>query len=610
MTKPKYNLIQKVLSIICLCIACISTSTAQEVTLATNVDSGPRIRGEEELIEHNGKYYWYVRDIENDVSEYFIDFEFEEFDAPDFGGSNFGEQLRGSALIEYTPGEGLTDYIIFPYGDRAVDHLSFDGDSLLIWSDYHVFAVGDSLISGDLDSLLHYDSGVNGPNRHYNMSFAIYNFETHTIIDSYSYPFSYLDGGGGNPHRVENVALEGDFIYILSYWDYDYVLFGDSLDTFIPGDFYSPNTHISKLNLKTKKIEWSKFIGNTRYNGTYVRRVDQVTTDEDGNAIVLFISIDASQFEGVYLDDVDVRGPVDRVLYKVSPEGELLKHVRLAGPWDEPFRDHKLEIDGSINVFGITLGPQPIYVGKDTIIIEHQDKASLAIRLDKDWNLKWYQSYSGGSVVNAMNTSDDEESLILIPFAESLQLSDTVLHNPDTTPYPQFYPKVVLSFDRDGNRIGDPFLFSDKPRVHELITLEENKYLFFMRTVNVDEFEFLGDFYGFGPYEFVFNSFLEIEGDLFDVISTVDGLAENQSIVVYPSLIHQGEDINLLIPSDYKSSISKILIYDNTGILEKQQTIDQSIELATINTIGLSTGLKRVTFTINNTKITKSIIIN
>ena len=155
MTKPKYNLFSKVLPILCLCLACIIPSTAQEATLvkSLNISIGsdsPQFK--EELIENEGKYYWYATEVNSRINEIFDDLEIEEIHTPNLV-NDFNDELEASILIEYTPGEGFTDYIVFPYGDKGIKHYSFKGDSLLIWSDYFVFAFNESIVSNDYDKL-------------------------------------------------------------------------------------------------------------------------------------------------------------------------------------------------------------------------------------------------------------------------------------------------------------------------------------------------------------------------------------------------------------------------------------------------------------------------
>ena len=84
--------------------------------------------------------------------------------------------------------------------------------------------------------------------------------------------------------------------------------------------------------------------------------------------IVLFENWNSSQFGGVYLDSLS--GFSDITLYRVSQDGDLLEHLRFNAPWDEPFRDYKLENDGSMNVYGVMQGGQPMKVGKDSFFTE------------------------------------------------------------------------------------------------------------------------------------------------------------------------------------------------------------------------------------------------
>jgi len=312
--------------------------TSLNVSLGSD---SPRFK--EELIENDGKYYWYATKVNSRINDIFNDIEIEDIDTPSLGGA---DELKASILIEYTPGEGFTDYIVFPYGDKGIRHYSFKGDSLLIWSDYYVFAVNDSIVSGDLDSLLNFhDADIEGSLPTRLNSFAIYDTKLDSIVDTYSFDEQ-------KNFSIEGVALSDNSIYMCSDANWSYELFGDTLDLFIPGDLSSSNSHLSKLNLTSRKLEWTKHIGDTSGSGLY-SGAEKTVLDEYGNVIVLFNTWDRSQFDGVYLDDK--YGQLDYTLYKVSPEGELIKHLKFNAPNDpQAFRNYRIEKDGSVNVMGVT----------------------------------------------------------------------------------------------------------------------------------------------------------------------------------------------------------------------------------------------------------------
>jgi len=600
MTKPKCNLFQKVLTILFLCIACISTSTAQEATLVTslNVSLGsdsPRFK--EELIENDGKYYWYATKVNSRINDIFNDIEIEDIDTPSLGGA---DELKASILIEYTPGEGFTDYIVFPYGDKGIRHYSFKGDSLLIWSDYYVFAVNDSIVSGDLDSLLNfYDADIEGSLPTRLNSFAIYDTKLDSIVDTYSFDEQ-------KNFSIEGVALSDNSIYMCSDANWSYELFGDTLDLFIPGDLSSSNSHLSKLNLTSRKLEWTKHIGDTSGSGLY-SGAEKTVLDEYGNVIVLFNTWDRAQFDGVYLDDK--YGQLDYTLYKVSPEGELIKHLKFNAPNDpQAFRNYRIEKDGSVNVMGVTQGPQPMWVAQDSFYIGSPPVASLAIRVDKDWNFQWHKSYAGSSVVSAMNSTSGTESLVFIPILDSLILSDTVIYHTYEELYPQFVPSAILKFDKEGSRVGEPFMFGDRGLFWEAITLDKDKYLFMVKFKSESgQFEFLGESYGFGISQYV--SFIEVEGNLFDIISSLSLATNENDLQIYPSPAIHGSRITVEFPISIVDDNTNLLIYDNNGLLEVAQRISKGQDKIVIQTEHLSKGIKRITLINENHKTTKSILI-
>ena len=604
MTRALKN-IKSILTILCLCLTCIQLSLSQEITFQTIIDhkvgGGESPKFQDDMIQHNGKFYWFADNINQKVEWVFTELEFDVDVPPSL--SPPGE-IRSSILMEYTPGEGFTDYILFPYGDKQIEDVSFDGDSLLIWSISPVFAVNDSIIVGDLDSLINHDFSVIGsfPTRY--MSFAIYDLGQDSIVDTYSTIYT-------NNYGIREVVLADEYAYVSTVSNTSFSFFGDTLDVFTPGDPYSSNTHISKLNLNTRKIEWTKHIGDSGgFPGP--RDIDEIIFDEEGNLIVLFLNWDSSQFDGVFLDSV--YGSHDITLYKVSPDGELVDHLRFNAPWDEPFRDYKLENDGSMNVYGITLGAQPIKVGLDSFYIESQSNASLAIRVNKDWELEWYKSFPGSAVIGAMNSTNSAESLMYVPILDSLQLGDTTIYNPDTNPFDQFVPSAILKYDADGNRLGEILTFGDRGSFLDLITLAEDKYLFIIEFGSYDpweegvqQFELAGNVFDLG-----FNSriyFIEIEGDLFDIISALEHSQINDELKIYPSPVSRGDAVTVEVPEAIYGLDVKLMVHDNNGMLEMEQSVSKNENIIIIETSHLAKGLKRVTLSNKTNKITKSIII-
>jgi len=249
-----------------------------------------------------------------------------------------------------------------------------------------------------------------------------------------------------------------------------------------------------------------------------------------------------------------------------------------------------------------------MWVAQDSFYIGSPPVASLAIRVDKDWNFQWHKSYAGSSVVSAMNSTSGTESLVFIPILDSLILSDTVIYHTYEELYPQFVPSAILKFDKEGSRVGEPFMFGDRGLFWEAITLDKDKYLFMVKFKSESgQFEFLGESYGFGISQYV--SFIEVEGNLFDIISSLSLATNENDLQIYPSPAIHGSRIIVEFPISIVDDNTNLLIYDNNGLLEVAQRISKGQDKIVIQTEHLSKGIKRITLINENHKTTKSILI-
>lgn len=551
-----------------------------------------------EMYQHNGKFYWMIGNVDNRFNDLIEELDIHEFDYA-VNPNDLSEIRRAKILLEYTPGEGFTDYVLFNHGWGQDQILSFDGDNLLVVSNSAYLAIQDSVIVGHIDST--FIEYPNFPTRYF--TYVVYDMKSDTFVSTYSEI--------QNDYNVTAAGLQGDYIYTVSFNFFDYSFMGDTLDLFVPDDFYSSNTHLSKINHKKAEKEWSYHMADTAF-GSFAYKALQIRFDEEGNAIIVFRPGEPSQYKGEFINEM--YGINDLEFYKIDPDGTLLNHQRVHGSFDDLFRDYKMNDDGSIDIFGRTRYPQFISIENDTFDIEHEDVTAFALHLDKDWNVKWVKSIPGSlsTSIVGMN-SYNGESILSVILEDTLYLADTILINPyigDTSTIYSKRVEVILKYNEAGERIGDPLIYGYGSFFYELFQIDQDHYFFFAKgDKNYPTFEFLGADLGLIHQEYYV--LIEIEGDLFDAITSMNTLqVSDNGAKLFPNPVTVGQEIMLKIPERIMGQKIYLKIINSIGRLEFETKIDGDAQEILIKTKDLIPGQKYLIIQSESYKTTKSIIIH
>jgi len=553
----------------------------------------------DEIYEHNGKFYWLVKGIDNRFNEFVHGVDIHEIDEPlQYPGQN--DFIRSDIILEYTPTLGFTDYVLLNHAEYQGNQIAFDGDRIMIVNNRSFLAVQDSIIVGDIDSLY-------ADNQPSHFSYVVYDMKEDKIISSFT-----EEKTNNGKYYVTSAGLKGDYIYTVSTNPVEYYFMGDTLDTFDPDDFYSSNTHISKIHHGNSEKIWSYHIADTA-SGNYFYSSSRIYFDENENIIVQFRSRESSQYKGEFLNDLG--GIYDLEFYRIDTSGELLDHQRIHAPFDEAIRDYKVNADGSIDAFGRTRYPQWISISNDTFHIDNEGYQGIAIHLNKDWQLEWARSFKGNesTTLYGMN-SWDGETLLYVPVIDTVFLDDTIIVNPHLDVPPEYkyseYGEVILKYNSDGERIGEPVFYANETYFYEFFQISSDHYLILLESNNdYYGFEFLGTDFGlqnYGDY-----LLLEIKGDLFDVLNHIDDINQENAkdINVFPNPLMQGEYIHIRLPEKYIGKDISMRIFDNLGRIKSSLNTTVTYSGLKIETGNLSKGMNHLQLKIEDSNITKSIII-
>ncbi|MFT6337588.1 MAG: hypothetical protein ACJATI_004352, partial [Halioglobus sp.] len=414
------------------------------------------------------------------------------------------------------------------------------------------------------------------------------------------------------------LELDGDYLYVGTTFQYDgIVMFGDTLHHLVD-DFIQFTTVLQKVNWRTGALVWTRYTGSLEREDT-VRKIKVL---DDGTVMVEIEVSGPFSYEGVELDPPNYsNSEVDfynLVFAKFTSDGDYINHVHLRSPGDNTFKYTEIEEDGSFYASGIAKTDIGIYAGEQEIEI-FDDKLSTGILLtfDKDMNLKWHKTYyansdglsNGVSVAFGANEIDNGETLCAVLHLDSTYVDGEIYINE----YGDWNrsQNLILHYDSDGNLLSEPIPFGVLDRIHDFQQLGEDHFLFFVDCRGVSGIPFKPDLFGYeleDPNE-PYNMILEVKGDIFESITSINELLYSSDLEVYPNPCLRGHDMTIKMNDDLASAAYKVLtIYDYKGQVEYTEIISVRDDII-IPTTSLTSGPKIVSIATEKNTFSQSIII-
>lgn len=578
-------------------------STAQEIVNAlvmetrrtdpeTGVKSG--FLETEELINDNGRYYMVVKNCDEDFHDLYSDvIDMDPINVYDFDGDGLSPAIA-SLLLEYTPGVGITDNTIMNYTFNR--ELAIDGDYIAtshatpaIAFDNKIY-VGDT-IQGSIDTRY----------------ISVYDKLNDTLLYNISFE---------HPNWYETaLELNDDYLYVGTTFKNDgLVMFGDTLHHLVD-DFIQFTTVLQKVNWRTGELLWTRYTGSLEREDT----VRDIKVIDDGT---LMLEIEVSgpfSYEGVELDPPTYgNGEVNLyniVFARFTADGDYVNHVHLRCPSHRSFRYGTIESNGDFLATGFAAPDTPIFVDDLEIDVFEHTSTGLVMSFDKDMNMKWHKVYynldqhfeEDHCIAIGANKVGNDEVLCAVLLTGHLHVDEEV--------YSGAYGELdksqnlIFHYDNQGSLLSEPMPFGMYDRIHNFQKLGEDHYLFFV--------EYRGsiwirpDLFGleFEDPTTPYNMILEVKGDVFESITSINELFSQTDIDIYPSLCQKGQTITVKLPEEVNiSSIKVINIFNYNGHLEYTNSIDHMRNVI-IPTDNLTVGPKVVTITTDKKTFKQSIII-
>ena len=584
-----------------------SMSISQEIVNALFMESGREdpetglksgFQRTKDLINDNGRYYMLIDDCDHNFHDVYSDIiEMEPINVFSFTGESIYFDDEASLLLEYTPGIGITDNTIINYSYNP--EVIIDGDNVATAYSARALSFDNEIYDGDTIV------GVIT-----NKYISVYDKLNDTLLYHVSLDFfSWYETA---------LELDGDYLYVGTTFQYDgLVMFGDTLHHLVD-DFIQFTTVLQKVNWRTGELLWTRYTGSLEREDT-VRKIKVL---DDGTVMVEVEVSGPFSYEGVELDPPNYYNSelefFNLVFAKFTSNGDYINHVHLRNNGDDSFKNSEIEDDGAFYASGgVKMGTE-LFVGEQKIdLFEHAYVTGVHLSFDSDMKLKWHKRYysnsddnnDGVSVAFGANRIEDGETLCAILHLDTTYV-DGVLYVNENIGLDKSQ-NLIIHYDHSGKILSKPIPFGVHDRIFDFRMLGDDHYLIFVDCRGYPNITFKPDLFGYEledpnqPY----NMILEVKGDIFESITSVNNLLTASDLEVYPNPCRRGQELTIKMNEELRSANDKLMtIYNYNGQIEYTRNI-MGVQDITVSTSSLSPGPKLLTITTDKNIFKQSIII-
>ncbi len=579
-------------------IGMISTSiSAQEVLNITKIPN--HIVSHQEANEiriENGKYIVPIYGAEHNIYEYLPAMEVDSFVIPNyvfFGDTN---AIGATMFASYEPFIGFTDKFILNYNKQNND-VHFDGDYASYVSNKPYFGMNDNFPYELPSSNEEYDSKQS--------RIAVYNIDEDTFI--YKQTF-----GQGALFDLTS-AIQGDFVYVnipLTYnYDDDLPFMGDTL--IFPFESWGTScNYVSKINYKTGEKAWTRHVG--------YGEVMQMNVDDDHRINIDMVSSHpvVYEFESVHSLPDTFYGWYDRLIYRLSPEGDFLEDTYIHTNNDASVREVEFNSDGSFQAIGYVNWPMTVHVEGDSLdfsdATSFDNNKGLVLVYDEYMDYQWGRKIitDGFTLPYAMNkTNDGQYVLATVCESEWIEIEGVKYEGPEAPAdlTSEFKPTILNMFDIDGNVEGEPFFGTHRNRIWDIQTLGESHYLLIIEKLTDVKFKFLEEEdYAWESHTYI----VEFEGDIFDVMSNLDDYFVDENISISPNPVNSGQQVKVNLPNTIQYGPLQLSLHAHNGALIDYQELSYKAKLDYLVPFGIESGTYYLSISSRDGKMYTPLIIH
>ncbi len=531
----------------------------------------------------------YVTD--NEIYEFLPNVEVDSFPTPEDVFSVLTKNIGGTFYAEYKPHVGFVHKDMINYNWE--EDLSIEGDYIAFTESTPTIGLNNNILH------LFPTSADSLPDRM--STIAVYN----SVLDSFVYVNVFAEK---RKYKLKS-DIEGDYIYvnIPLTWEepYDLIFMGDTL-TYENTIWSRGSNYLSKINFKTGEKEWTRHIG---YGD-----VHQIVVD-DQHRINMEIETSAPAMYNKEWQDPDydpaTNGIYDRLIYRMSTDGEYMDHTYIRTHNLSSIYEVEFDRDGSFQAFGLVQGPIHVHVEEDSLdftdVMSFEESEGLVLVYDNNLEYQWGKKIisDGITLVTAVNRNPNGDYVI------ATQCEDTDIEFDGLTfegpPGPSnlevpFDPAILTRFDLDGNVLGSPIFGNHKSIIFDIQALGKDHYLLLYRKINYYVLDFIDTSFTDKNVSYL----IEYEGDIFDIMTSVEEYFAAEAIRISPNPASRGEDMDIKLPEEWQDEVT-IHLYTADGRKVDTQIIKQSNITKYNVPDNIAEGLYYLN--INNQKNTKTIPI-
>ncbi len=541
--------------IIYLCLCVSNTLYAQQILNVTEIphdvfdNREPRDIG---IIDGKVIVPMYVDD--NEIYEYLPHVEVDSFPTPEDVFSVLTKNIGGTFYAEYEPFTGFVSKDIVNYG--WYEDLSFEGDYIAFSESTWTMGLNNNILHPFPTSPDTLPDRMN--------TIAVYD----KSLDSFVYVNVFAE------KRKYNLKsnIDGDYIYvnIPRTWEDqvtwgDLVFMGDTLTYDIATFWTRGSNYLSKINFKTGEKAWTRHIGYGDVHQIVVDDQHRINIEIETGAPAMY----NMEWEDPNYDLSDY-GTYDRLIYRMTGDGDLEDYTYIKTFGLPSIYEVEFNRDGSFQAFGLVQGPIFVHVEGDSLdfmdALSFDESKGLALVYDDNLDYKWGKKIisEGRTLVQAVNKNPNGDYVLAtICKGKRITIDDQEFISPPLFSGEEILDQAILTrFDSEGNLLGMPVFSNHKIRIEDLQALGEHHYLLNVRKFTWYQYDFIDTSF----YENNISYLIEYEGDIFDIMTSVEEYFAAEAIRISPNPAVRGGQVEVTLPKeDWNGGSATIQLYTIMG---------------------------------------------
>lgn len=573
------------LAILSTALSLSSQEVVNSILFPQNLEGGSGLFLTDKLVEDSGRLYLEIGVPGSSLP--YVDFDVDA-SAP-----------GGHYIFEYEYSKGMVDYTIVNAKGVNAD-FAIDGEHISLYTNN---------FWGGIDGEFFFFDSLEERRR---QDIIVYDKLHDTILYHYEDNDVQLIDGEDASLQWQAIGLHEDYVYYATTFDFEQTFMGDTLKHLnnLVGIQYTTILH--KINWRTGKKEWSRHMGAIDCED----RVEEIKVVDDGS-IVLHMKIngpftwerdtlDPPHFVGGGCGDV---GWYNRVVAKVSQEGDLLSHIHLKTLTSKAFQNVQIEDNGNVYAYGLLSAGSVIEVGEDTISFGDEEVTNgIVFALDEDLNVRWYKNYKPDdfAYVTGVNENKAGEVVVGVLFSDKVEAEGAEYISDFEEELGS--QSLIIHYDKEGELVTDPMKVGKRDLIRDVVEVLQDRYVIVTESLMLEGEQSYFFNEPIGDRNGASNWLLEVEG-LFGEITATTSEYKTKMLKVYPNPAQQGAPVRLTLPHMLLGETITITISDMHGRVRQQIVKHSSTADLNLDTLLVEQGMYLISIVGNQYNSSTTLVV-